>query len=249
MTNCEATLKSCEGGAFVCTPQRPCNHTYLGGRHETLEGSKCSAAAAFTPELAEHLARLIDAGVRARRERGPPRPPRPRDAAPVDVREILRDAAKEADSRGAERGAASQTYLERHGESTYLQRMEALLQKAGIGDPPPQSSSPLPLAASRSPSAQASMCSSCSYIGADPEAEAEAEVGAEAEAETWVEAEAEAEAEAETGVGAEAEAEAEAEGSHLGRRSSLSFEDLIRRGGTPLPAGDHHEEWMDEEGW
>ena len=234
MTNCEATLKSCEGGAFVCTPQRPCNHTYLGGRHETLEGSKCSAAAAFTPELAEHLARLIDAGVRARRERGPPRP---RDAAPVDVREILRDAAKEADSSGAERGAASQTYLERHGESTYLQRVEALLQKAGIGDPPPHSSSPLPLAASRSPSAQASMCSSCSYIGADPETEAEAEVGAEVEAETW--------------VGAEAEAEAEAEGSHLGRRSSLSFEDLIRRGGTPLPAGDHREEWMDddEEGW
>ena len=124
MTNCEATLKSCEGGAFVCTPQRPCNHSYIGGQHETLEGSKCSAAAAFTPELAEHLARLIDAGVRARRGRGLLRP---RDAAPVDVRQILRDAAKEADSREKERGAAAHTYLERHGESTYLQRMEALL--------------------------------------------------------------------------------------------------------------------------
>ena len=219
MTNCEATLKSCEGGAFFCTPQTPCNHTYLGGQHETLEGSKCSAAAAFTPELAEHLARLIDAGVRARRRRGLLRP---RDAAPVDVRQILRDAAKEADSREKERGAAAHTYLERHGESTYLQRMEALLQNAGIGDPPPQSST-----------------------GADPEAEAEAEVGTEAEAEMGLGAE--AEAEAETVVGAEAEEEADGSWSaHIGRRSSpLSFEDLIRRGGTPLPAGgDDHEEWM-----
>ena len=237
MTNCEATLKSCEGGAFVCTPQTPCNHTYLGGQHETLEGSKCSAAAAFTPELAEHLARLIDAGVRARRGRGLLRP---RDAAPVDVRQILRDAAKEADSREKERGAAAHTYLERHGESTYLQRMEALLQNAGIGDPPPQSST-----------------------GADPEAEAEAEVGAEAEAEMGGGAEAEAEAEmgeraeaeaeAETGGGAEAEEEAEAEekpdgswSAHIGRRSSpWSLDYFIRRGGTPLPAGgDDHEEWM-----
>ena len=236
MTNCEATLKSCEGGAFFCTPQTPCNHTYLGGQHETLEGSKCSAAAAFTPELAEHLARLIDAGVRARRGRGLLRP---RNAAPVDVREILRDAAKKADSRGADRGAASHAYIERRGESTYLQRMEALLQNAGIGDPPPQSST-----------------------GADPEAEAEAEVGAGAEAEIGLGAEAEAEAEAEMGVGAEAEEEAEAEAetvvgaeaeeeadgswsAHIGRRSSpLSFEDLIRRGGTPLPAGGDHKEWM-----
>ena len=124
MTNCAQLLKSCEGDAFVCTPQTPCNHTYLGGQHETLEGSKCSAAAAYTPELAVHLARLIDVDVRARRGRGLLRP---RDAAPVDVREILRDAAKEADSRGADRGAAARTYLERHGESTYLQRMEALL--------------------------------------------------------------------------------------------------------------------------
>ena len=99
--------------------------------------------------------------MRARRGRGLLRP---RDAAPVDVRQILRDAAKEADSREKERGAAAHTYLERHGESTYLQRMEALLQNAGIGDPPPQSST-----------------------GADPEAEAEAEVGAEAEAETQTE--------------------------------------------------------------
>ena len=157
--------------------------------------------------------------MRARRGRGLLRP---RDAAPVDVRQILRDAAKEADSREKERGAAAHTYLERHGESTYLQRMEALLQNAGIGDPPPQSST-----------------------GAHPEAEAEAEVGAEAEAEMGGGAEAEAEAEmgegaeaeaeAETGGGAEAEEEAEAEekpdgswSAHIGRRSSpLSFEDLI----------------------
>ena len=138
------------------------------------------------------------------------------------MREILRDAAKEADSRGADRGAAARTYLERHGESTYLQRMEALLQNAGIGDPPPQSST-----------------------GADPEAEAEAEVGAEAEAEMGVGAEAEAEAEAETGGGAETEEEAEGSWSaHIGRRSSPSLEYLIRRGGTPLPAGGDHEEWM-----
>ena len=218
MTNCEATLKSCEGGALVCTPQTPCNHTYLGGQHETLEGSKCSAAAAFTPELAEHLARLIDAGVRARRGRSLLRP---RNAAPVDVREILRDVAKEADSRGADRGAASHAYIERHGESTYLQRMEALLQNAGIGDPPPQSST-----------------------GADPEAEAEAEVGTEAEAEMGLGAE--AEAEAETVVGAKAEEEADGSWSaHIGRRSSpWSLEDLIRRGGTPLPTGGDHKEWM-----
>ena len=202
LTNNEEMLEFCKDGKYVCTAKTPCTHLQLGGKHETLEGTKCSAAAAFTPELARQLATLIDAGVRARDSRGTRRP---RSRAPVDVRQILRNAAKDADA--TRRGAPSQTYVERHGVDTYLQRVEALLLNAGIGEPPPHSS-PLALAASWPPSAQASACSPCSHTGAAPEAEAEAEVGL---------------------------------------RGSLSYDELVSRGGTVLAAGGGHDD--DDDDW
>ena len=133
MTNCKPMLEFCKDDAHVCSPPRaPCDHLAAGGEHDILEGAKCSDAAAFTPELARQLATLIDAGVRARDSRGMRRP---RSCAPVDVRQILRDAARNADA--TPRGVSSQAYAESRGKGTYLQRVDALLLNAGIGDPPP----------------------------------------------------------------------------------------------------------------
>ena len=97
-----------------------------------LQGSECAAAAAFSPELAIHLARLIFLEVQ-RREREPCHECA-FDERPVDVRRILMDAAETADKLEAEAPPHAGSY-ERQRSGTYCEIMKRLV--ANIGNPPP----------------------------------------------------------------------------------------------------------------
>ena len=96
----------------------------------------CYDAAAFSSRLCEELATWIDFGLRDRQGRCVGKPAPACRVPPVDVREVLREAARKADEN--ERQQASERASSYNASvGTYSEQLERLLSEANIGDPPP----------------------------------------------------------------------------------------------------------------
>ena len=96
----------------------------------------CYDAAAFSSRLCEELATWIDFGLRDRQGRCVGKPAPACRVPPVDVREVLREAARKADEnerqQASERASSYNAWV-----GTYSEQLERLLSEANIGDPPP----------------------------------------------------------------------------------------------------------------
>ena len=140
ISNNKTLLDDFADGKYMCRKGSQCPRRAAGRKHDKLEGASCTAAGGFSPELADHLARMT-----AREESrldGQADGQACRAAAcwsypaTVSPREILREAAKAADK--GEKLAAPPSASFAAGHRTYEQRLLDFGLES-IADSPPAS--------------------------------------------------------------------------------------------------------------